>query len=146
MCLYLDYTYHGFLVAEKDIKCYKLLIKKDGEYYSYFREEKIDFNKGQKIENFDPIESIKSNIEDYDGEESFVSSTITSGAIHSFRDFDVTKREVLSSYKISNQTIAFAECTIPKGAYYIDGYDFFMCDAYCSSELKYEKIIYEESL
>lgn len=130
MCLI---TFENSKIAEEDIICYKILVKRGDTYITPFAEMDItNYVVNNKVWNDSAPEDIKTQILlDVPPRKYYV---IGEGFIHTYKHRYVYIADLLKQYFPEDEIVVF-KCIIPAGTVYFEGND----DDYCSKSLKFIK-------
>ena len=130
MCLI---TFENSKIAEEDIICYKILVKRGDTYITPFTETDVtDYVVNNKVWNDSVSEDIITRI--------FLSIppkkyyVIGRGFIHTYKRSYSYIADRLQKY-LSEGEVVILKCIIPAGTVYFEGND----DDYCSKSLKFIK-------
>lgn len=130
MCLI---TFENLKIAEEDIICYKILVKRGDTYITPFAEMDItNYVVNNKVWNDSAPEDIKTQILlDVPPRKYYV---IGEGFIHTYERSNLYIAGQLQKY-FPEDEIIMLKCIIPAGTVYFEGND----DDYCSKSLKFIK-------
>lgn len=130
MCLYLENNEVNAKIAEKDIKCYKVIKRlDDGSYETPYRNYPIEI--GETYESRLILD------------EGYNFPKIEIG-LHSFKSLKFCKKNIATLkflIPFNENEYFIAECIIPKGGEYYEGKFNVFPNCYASNKIKYVKII-----
>ena len=114
------------LIADKDISCYKVLCYKNGEYYTPFRDYRVQFE--QKMIDDTEETSPKAVFDFFEIDCGYYH---TCGTLKSVRIVLLMLKTHSTRNKLPLPKLRIFKATIPKGSAYYDG----LREDYCSKEL-----------
>lgn len=131
MCLI---TFENSKIAEEDIICYKILVKRGDTYVTLFTETDVtDYVVNNRVWNDSTPEDIKTQVclSVLPPKKYYV---IGGGFIHTYKHRYLYITDLLRQYFPEDEIVVF-KCIIPAGTVYFEGND----DDYCSKSLKFIK-------
>jgi hypothetical protein len=121
-------------VSKKPVKCYKLLVNRNGEIKTPFRDIAIPEKVLSGEENFKPIRTGKTKLAPAWYSDDFDGFTVDYGFIHAY----TSKREAVNQAKEWACESRIYECEIPAGVPYFKG----KLHDICAHELKFKRLAF----
>ena len=139
MCLYIHTTDRLGKIAEKSIKCYKILWKWEGPIFPKYRTpiQLCPIDLGETYNAYGEPDLYYLN----GFEHRYYGMGVGAGTIHTFKDKKGAMRfiqEYRTDYFLNDYDLVIVPCTIPKGTKYFEGaFENTGIESYASTKLRY---------